>query len=192
MKVLVACEESGIVREAFRLKGHESYSCDLIESSQPSKFHIQDDVLNHLDGWDLIIAHPPCTYLTISGNKWMKLEFKDRFPDRPHQRELAVQFFMALYNAPCNKIAVENPIGVMSTRFRKPDQIVNPFEFGHAIRKPTCLWLKGLPKLKYTNFIGPQDSYYNELHWLPPGPNRSKLRSKTFQGIADAMANQWG
>jgi hypothetical protein len=194
VKILVACEESGIVRETFRAAGFDCFSCDLIESSQPSPFHIQDDVLNHLEGWDLIIAHPPCTYLTVSANKWMKPEYKIRFPDRAAQREEAADFFMRLYNAPCQRVAVENPIGVMSSRFRKPNQVLQPFQYGHPERKATCLWLRGLPNLVPTNIVAlPQDkAAAQRLHYLPPSTDRTKLRSKTFQGIADAMVWQWG
>lgn len=194
MRVLVACEESGIVREAFRARGHEAFSCDLIESSQPSPYHIQDDVLNHLEGWDLIIGHPVCTYLVVSGNKWMKPEYRDRFPNRAAQREDAITFFMRLYNAPCERVAVENPIGVMSSRFRKPDQVLQPFQFGHAERKATCLWLRGLPKLVPTKIVPlpAEKSKAQKLHYLPPSKDRARLRSITFQGVANAMASQWG
>lgn len=145
-----------------------------------------------------MIAHPPCTFLTVAANKWMKPEFADRFPDRPQQREEAISFFLAMMNAPVSKIAVENPIGVISSRYRKPDQVIQPWMFGHGETKATCLWLKGLPRLVPTHIDGdmfaPETPAEREqrLHKLPPSPTRWMERSKTFQGIADAMAAQWG
>jgi len=198
LRVLVACEFSGTVRDAFTLKGHDAWSCDLLPTEKPGKHYLGDvkDILGL--GWDLMIAHPPCTYLTISGNKWMKSEYKSRFPNRAEQREEAVTFFMKLMDADISKIAVENPIGIMSTRYRKPDQVIQPWMFGHGETKATCLWLKGLPKLIPThedgNLFASQAPIEREqrLHKLPPSPDRWKLRSKTFQGIANAMAEQWG
>ena len=147
MRVLVACEFSGTVREAFAALGHDAWSCDLLPTERPGQ-HIQGDALAVLgDGWDLMVAHPPCTYLTVSGNKWMRPEFAERFPGRAGQREDAAAFFLALYNAPIPRVAVENPIGVMSSRFRKPDQVIQPWMFGHGEVKATCLWLRGLQPL---------------------------------------------
>jgi len=188
VKVLVACEFSGIVRDAFAKRGHDAWSCDLLPTEIPGQ-HIQDDVLKHLDDeWDLMIAHPPCTYLTISANKWYKPEFKDRFPNRQQDRYKAIVFFMELMNAPIVKIAVENPVGIMSSCYRKPNQIIQPWMFGHGETKATCLWLKRLPLLKPTNIVSGREQ---KLHKLSPSKNRWKLRSKTFQGIANAMAEQW-
>ena len=139
--------------------------------------------------WDLMIAHPPCTFLTVSANKWMKPEYADKYPTRVQDREDAVKFFMDLYNAPIKRIAVENPIGVMSSRFRKPDQVVQPWMFGHGETKATCLWLKDLPPLFPTDIVQGRDQ---RLHRLPPTKDRWKLRSTTFAGLAAAMAEQWG
>ena len=201
MRILVACEFSGTVRDAFRQRGHDAVSCDLLPSDKPGP-HLRGDVLDHLDdGWDLMIAHPPCTFLTVAANKWMNPEYRHRFPRRPQQREEAVQFFMELINAPILKIAVENPIGVMSTRYRKPDQIVQPYQYGHTDRKPTCLWLKGLPLLMPTEIIRPNikrnrngntaSVHHDRALSLPP-EIRWKVRSMTYPGIAEAMADQWG
>lgn len=198
-RVLIACEFSGVVRDAFLLRGYDAISCDLLPTEHPGP-HIQGDVRHNLYDfrsmrpWDLIIAHPPCTYLTVSANKWMKPEYRDRFPSRPQQREDAIDFFMSLYNAGCKRVAVENPIGIMSSRFRKPDQVLQPFQFGHPERKATCLWLRGLPKLTPTKIVPlpKEKSEAQRLHYLPPSPNRSKIRSTTFHGIAEAMADQWG
>jgi hypothetical protein len=192
MKVLVACEFSGTVREAFRRLGHDAWSCDLLPNEgeiYPKKHH-QGDVLEILNmDWDLMIAHPPCTYLTISANKWYKPEFTSRFPTRYQDRYKAIVFFMRLMFANIPKIAVENPIGIMSSCYRKPDQVIQPWMFGHGETKATCLWLKGLPPLKPTNIV---DGREQKLHKLPPSKDRWKLRSVTYQGIADAMAEQWG
>ena len=182
MKVLIACEFSGRVRDAFIAKGHDAMSCDLLPSETPGP-HYQGDVLNILDdGWDLMIAHPPCTHLSVSGAKW----FAEKRADGRQQK--AVEFFMELANANIPKIAVENPISIMSTAWRKPDQIIQPWMFGHGETKATCLWLKELPKLQPTNIVQGREQ---RLHRLPPSPDRWKLRSVTFQGIADAMAEQW-
>ena len=219
MKVLVACEESQTVCKAFRERGHEAYSCDIQEpSGGHPEWHILGDVLPLLNGnceittmdgvkhriegkWDLIIAHPPCTYLTLAGNKWFKPEFADRFPNRQKQRKEAVDFFMAIANADCDRIAIENPVGVISSQWRKPDQYIEPYMFGDPEKKKTGLWLKGLPLLKPTNIVEPViihcKSGANEPRWhmetmkLPPN-ERAKARSKTFPGIAAAMAEQWG
>ena len=197
MKVLIACEFSGIVRDAFIAKGHDAISCDLLPTEKPGP-HIRGDVLNYFDGYygqfDLMIAHPPCTYLTVSGNKWMKPEYINRFPGRQKAREDAICFFMNLINSKIPRIAVENPIGIMSTRYRKPDQIIQPYQFGHAETKATCFWLKNLPTLKPTKIVElPKErSKAMRLHYLPKTPDRWKERSRTYQGIADAMAEQWG
>jgi site-specific DNA-cytosine methylase len=186
MRVLVACEFSQVVCKAFREKGHEAYSCDLIpcEGGHP-EWHIQDDVLKHLeDGWDLMIAHPPCTYLSVSGARWFKIS-----KDRIKAQDLAVKFFLELAFASIDKKAIENPVGIMSTRWRKPDQIIQPHQFGHSTTKATCLWLEGLPKLTPTKLVMP---LYHNVHKEPPSPERGKIRSITYQGIAQAMAEQWG
>ena len=204
MKVLVACEESQRVCTAFRTRGHEAYSCDIIDcSGGHPEWHIKGDVLQHLDeGWDLIIAHPPCTYLTVSGNRWFNVDkFGDKALKRITDREEAAKFFMKLVNAPCEKIAIENPIGYMSTAYRKPDQIIQPYQFGDPERKATCLWLKGLPKLVPTNIVKPDvilhksGKTYSRMHmetFKLPKEQRARIRSKTFEGIAEAMAEQWG
>jgi site-specific DNA-cytosine methylase len=183
MKILVACEFSGIVREAFRAKGHEVFSCDLLPSEDGNKeFHLQGDVLRYLGGgWDLMIAHPPCTHLAVSGARW--------FEGKQKERREAIKFFMALVEAPIPKIAIENPIGIISNVFRKPDQIIQPWMFGHGETKATCLWLKNLPKLEPSNIVeGREQRVFRE----PPSPNRWKNRSRTYPGIAQAMAEQWG
>ena len=219
MKVLVACEESQEVCKAFRNLGHEAYSCDIKPcSGGHPEWHIMQDVIPLLDGrcsfktmdgiehsiggkWDLIIAHPPCIYLTLAGNKWFKPEFVDRFPDRQKQREKAVDFFMDIANADCDKIAIENPVGVMSSKWRKPDQYIEPYMFGDPEKKKTGLWLKGLSLLKPTNIVEPViihcKSGANEPRWHMetmhlPKEERSRVRSQTFIGIAKAMAEQWG
>ncbi len=202
MKILIACEFSGIVREAFRKKGHDAWSCDLLptEISGP---HWQGDVFEIINEqyWDMMIAFPPCTFLTCAGNKWFNPEYKDRFPNRPQQREDAAKFFMDLFGARVDKICIENPIGVMSTRFRKPDQIIQPYQFGHTDRKTTCLWLKNLPKLEPTKIVDPliktnrngkTASVHHDAALRLTPDERWKARSRTYQGIADAMADQWG
>lgn len=189
VNVLIACEFSGIVREAFSQRGHYAISCDLLPSEQDG-FHIQGDVLPLLTpDWDLLIAHPPCTYLAVSGNKWMKDEYRKRFPTRQQDRLDAIEFFMRFINAPIDKICVENPIGIMSTRYQKPSQVIQPWMFGHGETKATCLWLKGLPKLEPTQVVEGREQ---RLHILPPSEERWKERSRTFSGIAAAMAEQWG
>ncbi len=180
MRVLVACEFSGIVRDAFAARGHDAWSCDLVPTERPGN-HIQGDVMSILNEcWDLMVAHPPCTHLAVSGARW----FKDKQEEQRH----AIAFFMALATAPIDKIAIENPISIMSTRYRKPDQIIQPWQFGHGETKATCLWLKNLPLLKPTNIVDGRD---HRIHRMPPGPNRARERSRTYQGIADAMADQW-
>ncbi len=179
-------------------------SCDLLPNETPGP-HYQGNVMDIInDGWDLMIAHPPCTYLTLTGNKWFKPEFAERFPTRQKDREDAIEFFMALANAPIPKIAIENPIGIMSSRWRKPEQIIQPWQYGHETTKATCLWLKGLPPLRPTNIVSKGEvvvsksgnrmsRWYYETSKLPiKGGIRAKARSVTFQGIADAMAQQWG
>lgn len=201
MKILIACEYSGIVRDAFKDKGHDVWSCDILPTDKEGQ-HIQDDILKHLDdGWDMMIAHPPCTYLTVTGNKWFKPEFKDRFPTRIQDREDAIEFFLKLANANIPKICIENPVGIMSSVYQKPTQYVHPYYFGDKHSKKTGLWLKNLPKLKSTNIVEPEFYIYKdgrkdplwhvETMKLPP-LERMKARSKTFQGVADAMAEQWG
>jgi len=182
MRVLVACEFSGIVRDAFRARGHVAWSCDLLPSERGEPHH-QGDIQHLLDEglWDLLIAHPPCTHLAVSGARW----FKEK---RAEQKE-AVDFFMNLVNASIPRICVENPVSIMSTRYRKPDQIIQPWQFGHPEVKATCLWLKNLPKLVPTNIV---EGRHARVHREPPSPERWKNRSRTLQGIADAMAEQWG
>lgn len=187
MKVLVGCEFSGTVRRAFREQGHDAWSCDLLPADDGSPFHIQGDVLDVLDrDWQVAIFHPPCTYLTVSGNRWMT---DPRYPNRAQDREDAVAFFLTLWTAPIPRIAIENPIGVMSSRLRKPDQVIQPWMFGHGETKATCLWLKNLPPLFPTWIEGGREQ---RIFRLPPSEGRWKLRSETFQGIADAFAAQWG
>jgi len=181
MKVLIACEFSGIVRDAFIARGHDAMSCDLLPTESPGP-HYQGDVLDILeDGWDMMIAHPPCTHLAVSGARWFK--------DKQKEQQEAIDFFMNLINAPVPMICVENPVSIMSTKYRKPDQIIQPWQFGHGETKATCLWLKSLPKLIPTKFV---DGRENRIHRMAPSPNRSKDRSLTYQGIANAMADQWG
>ena len=181
MKILIACEFSGIVRDAFIAKGHDAVSCDLLPTEKPG-LHIKGDVRRFLENnWGAMIAFPPCTHLAVSGAAWFKSKAKE-------QKE-AIDFFMDLVNAPIPKICIENPISIMSTKYRKPDQIIHPWQFGHGETKATCLWLKNLPKLQPTNIVGGRD---NRIHRMPPGPNRGKDRSRTYQGIANAMADQWG
>ena len=181
MKVLIACEESQEVCKAFRALGHEAYSCEILPASGGHpEWHIQDTVLKHLDdGWDLMIAHPPCTHLSVSGARW----FKDK---RKEQAE-ALAFFLMLLHAPIPKKCIENPISVASW-IRKPDQIIQPWQFGHGEVKATCLWLEGLPKLQPSNIVEGREA---KVHRMPPSPDRAKLRSKTYSGIAQAMARQW-
>jgi len=205
MKILIACEFSQIVTKVFRENGHEAVSCDLLPTEGNPDWHIRDDVLKHLDdGWDMMIAFPPCTFLAVSGNKWMKPEFRHRFPDRPEQRKEAMDFFMKLVNAPIKKIAIENPIGIMSTHYRKPDQIIQPWQYGHREIKATSLWLKGLPNLIPTKIVTPEwiigktdGKKYSRIHYMTAGSfgkdiNRKRDRSRTYPGIAEAMADQWG
>jgi site-specific DNA-cytosine methylase len=204
MRILVACEESQSVTIELRKLGHEAYSCDLVESSGGKpEWHLQKDLMELLDQeWDMILAFPPCTYLTVTGNRWFNIErYGEKAIKRHEDRKAAIEFFMAIANAKCDKIAIENPVGVMSSEWRKPDQIVNPYQFGDAFEKKTCLWLKGLPLLESTNEVEPpkraefksgktMPAWYAEA-WKLPKEERAKLRSKTFPGIAKAMATQW-
>ena len=205
MKVLVACEESQAVCNEFRKLGHEAYSCDIVPcSGGRPEWHLQQDVLPLLkEKWDMIIAFPPCTYLTVTGNRWFNIDrYGEKAIQRHKERKDAIDFFMAFANADCEKIAIENPVGIMSSEWRKPNQIINPWQFGDAFEKKTCLWLKGLPELKPTNIVEipprkrfdsgkSMPSWYAEA-WNLPKEERAKLRSKTFPGIARAMAEQWG
>ncbi len=210
MRILVGCEESQAVTIELRKLGHEAFSCDLLEcSGGHPEWHYQTDIFEVINyGWDMMIAFPPCTFLTVTANKWMKPEFEKRFPTRKQDRTDAIEFFMKLYNSPIKHIALENPIGVMSTYFRKPDQIIQPYYFGDPTPKSTCLWLKNLPKLKHIKqddlfdskthvdpefIIGKRDGKkYSLIHYMTLNtPDRAKLRSKTFPGIAKAMAEQW-
>ena len=181
MKVLVACEFSGIVREAFKAKGHDAWSCDLLPTEIPGQ-HVEDDIMTILnDSWDMMIAHPPCKHLAVSGARWFK--------NKASEQEWALTFVEILMSAPINKIAIENPISIISTRIRKPDQIIQPWQFGHGETKATCLWLKNLPLLTPANIV---EGRKGRVHHEPPGPDRWKNRSRTYQGIANAMADQWG
>lgn len=181
MRVLVACEFSGVVRDAFIGAGHDAVSCDLLPSERPGP-HIRGDVRPHLtDGWDLMIAHPPCTHLAVSGARW--------FVDKRDEQEAALDFIARLMVAPRARIAIENPVSVISSHIRKPDQIIQPWMFGHGETKATCLWLKGLPPLQPTTRVGGRDE---RVHRMAPSPDRWRERSRTLRGIADAMAEQWG
>jgi hypothetical protein len=182
MKVLLGCEFSGVVREAFRKKGHDAWSCDILPAEDDSKYHIQDDIRKVLhEDWDLGIFFPPCTHICVSGAKWFK--------QKKWQQESALDFVARLMVAPIGKIAIENPIGVISSKIRKPDVIVQPWQFRHGETKATCLWLKNLPKLKPTNVVEGREQ---RIHKIPPGENRGRERSRTYHGIAEAMAEQWG
>jgi hypothetical protein len=201
MKILIACEYSGRVRDAFIARGHAAMSCDLLPTDAPGP-HYQGDVFDIInDGWDLMVAHPPCTYLSVSGMHWTTRGLRD-----PQLTEDALAFVQRLMDAPVERIAVENPISVISSRIRKPDQIISPYQFGHDASKKTCLWLKNLPLLTATQMVEPRivitpsgkpakrwgnqcDNYGQDK--LPPSADRWKLRSATYQGIADAMAAQW-
>ena len=186
MKVLVACEESQTVCLAFRQRGHEAFSCDIQPcSGGHPEFHIQDDVFQRIydKRWDIILAFPPCTHLASSGARWFHEKRKDG------RQQQAIEFFLKFTQLECEKVAIENPVGIMSRLYRKPDQYIHPWQFGHGETKKTCLWLKGLPALCPTNIVPGRE---NRIYKMPPSKDRSKLRSKTFQGIADAMADQWG
>lgn len=220
MNILVACEESQAVTIELRWLGHTAYSCDIIPcSGGHPEWHIQRDVLPLLNGfvrfqtvdgeehavdgrWDMIIAFPPCTFLTVTGNRWFNVErYGDKAVKRYKDRAEAIKFFMAFANADCDKIAIENPVGIMSSEWRKPNQIINPYQFGDPFEKKTCLWLKGLPELKPTNIVDvpPRKRYssgktmpaWYDAAWHLPKEERAKIRSKTFPGVAAAMAEQW-
>jgi hypothetical protein len=182
MRVLVACEYSGTVRDAFRARGHDAWSCDLLPTERPGP-HYQEDVREVIADmqWDLMIAHPPCTHLAVSGARWWK--------DKLFEQGEALDFVRFLMDAPIPRIAIENPVSKISTAIRKPDQIVQPWQFGHGETKATCLWLKGLPKLVPTDIVDGREA---RIHKMPPSADRWKERSRTYQGIADAMAAQWG
>ena len=181
MKILIACEYSGKVRDAFKARGHDAWSCDLLPTDVNGQ-HIQGDVLDVIhQGWDLMIAHPPCTHLAVSGARWFK--------DKQQEQHEALEFVKALLDAPIDKIALENPISIISSKIRKPDQIVQPWQHGHGETKATCLWLKGLPKLVPTDIVEGRKA---RVHMMPPSKDRWKLRSETYSGIAKAMADQWG
>lgn len=196
MRVLCACEESQEVTKAFRSLGHEAYSCDLQEcSGGHPEWHIQGDVVPLLEqDWDLIIAFPPCTHLAVSGAAWFEQKRKDG------RQQEGIDFFMLFANAKCNHVAIENPVGIMSTKWRKPDQIIQPYQYGHPFTKSTCLWLKGLPKLVPTNILEKPDCGWENQNFGADGRYNGfnakyrdpKKRSKTFPGIAQAMAQQWG
>lgn len=220
MKILVACEESQAVTKELRELGHEAYSCDLLETSGVHpEWHVQADVLKLVNGvcyfqtcdgrlhyissnWDMIIAFPPCTYLTVTGNRWFNVaKYGEKAIKRMEDRKVAIDFFLAFATADCDKVAIENPVGVMSTEWRKPDQIISPFMFGDSFEKKTCLWLKGLPLLEPTEIVDvPPRVRYKSGKTMPawyagavslPKEDRSRVRSKTFPGIAKAMAEQW-
>jgi len=224
MKILVACEESQAVTKELRLLGHEAFSCDLLPCSGGyPEWHIQGDVTPFLErskydrqfkvqsgkveimpktGWDMIIAFPTCTYLTVTGNRWFNIErYGEKAIQRHKDRKEAIDFFMMFANADCEKIVIENPVGIMSSEWRKPNQIINPYQFGDPFEKKTCLWIKGLPNLEPTNIVEPaprtvfesgksMPTWYAEA-WKLPKEERSTLRSKTFPGIAKAMAEQF-
>ncbi len=216
MRVLVACEESQAVTIELRALGHEAYSCDILDpSGWHPEWHVQQDVIpllsppiifstldgqeHEIDKWDMIIAFPPCTYLTVTGNRWFNVEkYGEKALERIRLREEAKEFFMAFANAPCDKIAIENPVGVMNTGYRKPNQIIQPYQFGDPFEKRTCLWLKGLPNLVPTDVVEPParqqlKSGKSMPEWYSNAPkkDRARIRSKTFPGIAKAMAEQW-
>jgi hypothetical protein len=206
MRVLVACEESQAVTKAFRSRGHEAYSCDILPcSGGHPEWHIQDDVTKHLDkGWDLMIAHPPCTYLAVSGARWLYNKDGSKNEERWLNREISLDFVRTLLNAPIPRIALENPVSVISSEIRKPEQIIQPYMFGDEATKTTCLWLNNLPPLYPTDLVGKGDRvvfksgkshpkwYAEALSKAKTSEERRTLRSKTFDGIANAMADQWG
>ena len=205
MRILVACEESQAVTIELRNLGHEAYSCDIEPcSGGHPEWHIQGDVTPLLEEkWDMILAFPPCTYLTVTGNRWFNIEkYGEKALKRIEDRKEAIKFFMMFANADCPKIVIENPVGVISTKWRKPDQIIHPWQFGDPFEKKTCLWLKGVEPLIPTNVVKPPDrvefgsgksmpKWYADA-WRLPKKDRAKMRSKTFPGIAKAMAEQWG
>lgn len=194
LKILVACEYSGAVRREFRALGHDAWSCDILPAEDGSPFHIEGDLIKVLEEpqfdcwtgesspWDVGIFFPPCTDLAVSGARW----FKEKQADGRQQR--SIDFFMQCVNCGFPKWAIENPVGIMSTRYRKPDQVLQPYQYGHGETKATCLWLKGLPKLEPTNIVDGREA---RIHRMAPGPDRAKERSRTYEGIAKAMAAQW-
>lgn len=183
MKVLVACEYSGRVRDAFIANGHDAMSCDLLPTDEPGP-HYQGDVMDVIDaGWDLMVAHPPCTHLAVSGARHFAAKRADG------RQQDAINFFLMLARAPIPRIAIENPVCIISSIWRKPDQVIQPWQFGHGETKATCLWLKNLPHLVPTNIV---DGREPRIHYMPPSDDRWKLRSETYAGIASAMADQWG
>jgi site-specific DNA-cytosine methylase len=193
VRVLVACEESGIVTAAFRGLGHEAYSCDILPTSgNHPEWHLQQDVTKLLqDNWDMIVAFPPCTDLAVSGARW--------FPEKRNdgRQQASIEFFMQFANSQCDKVCIENPIGIMSSQYRKPDQIIQPWQFGHKENKATCLWLKGLPLLRETSNVYSETQALprgqrDKVHFASPGPDRARMRSRTYTGVAEAMASQWG
>ena len=195
MRVLVACEFSGVVRRAFRERGHDAWSCDLLPAEDGARWHLQRDILTQLEphrAWDLMIAFPPCTHIAVSGARY----FAEKRADGRQQS--AIDFFMALANAPIPRIAIENPVGIMSTKWRRPDQTIQPWQFGHPESKTTCLWLKNLPPLKRTNVLPlPKSGRWSNQtpsgqNKLGPSPERAQNRGRTYEGIAKAMASQWG
>lgn len=180
LRVLVACEYSGVVRDAFRARGHDAWSCDILPTERPGP-HYQTDVREVLDcRWDLMIAHPPCTHLAVSGARW--------FVEKRAEQESALAFVRLLMDAPIPRIAIENPVSIISSRIRRPDQIIQPWQFGHGETKATCLWLKNLPRLTPTNIVSGREA---RIHKMPPSADRWKERSRTYNGIAQAMAEQW-
>jgi site-specific DNA-cytosine methylase len=183
MRVLVACEYSGIVRRSFQEMGHDVTSCDLLPAEDgDTTNHYQGDVFDIIhDGFDLMIAHPPCTHLAVSGARWFK--------EKQEEQQEALEFVQRLLDADIPRIALENPVSIISSRIRKPDQIIQPWQFGHGETKATCLWLKNLPLLEYTDIVAGREA---RVHRMPPGPDRWKERSRTYEGIARAMAQQWG
>lgn len=185
MRILLACEESQVVCKEFRKRGHEAYSCDIMDcSGGHPEWHLKRDVVPVLkQDWDMVIAFPPCTDLAVSGARW----FKEKIADG--RQQASIKFFMEFANCNAEKICIENPIGIMSSKWRKPEQIIQPWQFGHGETKATCLWLKGLPLLKETDVVEGREQ---KIWKMPPGPERAKLRSKTYEGIAKAMAEQWG
>ena len=181
-KVLVACEFSATVRDAFRAKGHDAWSCDLLETEGDPRWHYQGDIRDMLENkWDLMVAHPPCTHLAVSGARWFK--------DKLHEQEEALDFVRLLFDASIPRIALENPVSIISSRISKPDKIIQQWQFGHGEVKATCLWLKNLPKLEPSNIVEGREP---KVHKMAPSPDRWKERSRTYKGIAEAMADQWG
>lgn len=184
MRVLVACEYSGRVREAFRALGHDAWSCDLLPAEDESPHHFQGDVFDVVGGgWDMLIGHPPCTHLSVSGARHFAAKRADG------RQQAAIEFFMRLASVEIPRVAIENPVCIMSGLWREPDQTIQPWMFGHGETKGTCLWLKGLPPLVPTKIVSGREP---RVHKMPPGPNRWKERSRTYEGIASAMAAQWG